>query len=145
MKVGLTVLGFHKSAVEFLVHERDILGVGVETVGIDPGQADKFDPPFPNHATILGAGKFGLASLSNLDKLPPVGAVIFAAPLKIVQGSGRSCTGLCTGFSTVKVSFSSYNQVLGTFSVVVKFYALPSHRVTSLGLNRIRLPSWRSR
>ena len=80
--------GFHKSAVEFLVHERDILGVGVETVGIDPGQADKFDPPFPNHATILGAGKFGLASLSNLDKLPPVGAVIFAAPLKIVQGSG---------------------------------------------------------
>ena len=35
-----------------------------------------------------GAGKFGLASLCNLDELPPVGAVVLAAPLKIVNGSG---------------------------------------------------------
>ena len=35
-----------------------------------------------------GASKFGLASLCNLDKLPPTGAVIFSAPLKIKQGSG---------------------------------------------------------
>jgi kynurenine formamidase len=35
-----------------------------------------------------GANKFGLASLTNLDKLPPTGAIIIAAPLKIVRGSG---------------------------------------------------------
>ncbi|HYN89213.1 MAG TPA: cyclase family protein [Ardenticatenaceae bacterium] len=80
--------GFHKSASEFLVHERDILGVGVETVGTDAGQAGTFDPPFPNHAIMHGAGKFGLASLCNLDQLPPTGAVVIAAPLKIVEGSG---------------------------------------------------------
>jgi kynurenine formamidase len=35
-----------------------------------------------------GAGKFGLASLTNLDQLPATGAVVIAAPLKIVNGSG---------------------------------------------------------
>lgn len=80
--------GFHKSASEFLARERDVLGVGVETVGTDAGQAGGFDPPFPNHATMHGAGKFGLASLTNLDKLPPTGAIVIAAPLKIIGGSG---------------------------------------------------------
>jgi len=80
--------GFHKRASEFLAHERDILGVGVETVGTDAGQAGGFDPPFPNHTTMHGAGKFGLASLCNLDQLPPTGAIVIAAPLKIVGGSG---------------------------------------------------------
>lgn len=80
--------GFHKSASEFLAHERDVLGVGVETVGTDAGQAGTFDPPFPNHAIMHGAGKFGLASLCNLDQLPPTGAIVIAAPLKIVNGSG---------------------------------------------------------
>lgn len=80
--------GFHKYASHFLAHERDVLGVGVETVGTDAGQAGTFDPPFPNHNIMHGAGKFGLASLCNLDQLPPTGAIIFAAPLKIVDGSG---------------------------------------------------------
>jgi kynurenine formamidase len=80
--------GFHKDATIFLAQERDVLGVGVETVGTDAGQAGGFDPPFPNHTLMHGAGKFGLASLRNLDQLPPTGAVVIAAPLKIVNGSG---------------------------------------------------------
>ncbi len=80
--------GFHKSTSELLAKDRDVLGVGVETVGTDAGQAGTFDPPFPNHSTMHGNGKFGLASLCNLDQLPPTGAVIIAAPLKIVEGSG---------------------------------------------------------
>ena len=80
--------GFHKSSSELLARDRDVLGVGVETIGTDAGQAGTFDPPFPNHATMHGAGKFGLASLTNLDQLPPVGAIVIAAPLKIVGGSG---------------------------------------------------------
>jgi kynurenine formamidase len=80
--------GFHPTASAFLAHERDILGVGVETIGTDAGQAGRFDPPFPNHGTMHGAGRFGLASLCNLDRLPATGSVVIAAPLKIVQGSG---------------------------------------------------------
>ncbi len=79
--------GFRRDACELLI-ERDILGVGVETVGTDAGQAGGFDPPFPNHTLMHGAGKFGLASLTNLDQLPATGAIVVAAPLKIVDGSG---------------------------------------------------------
>jgi kynurenine formamidase len=57
-------------------------------VGTDAGQAGTFDPPFPNHTTMHGAGKFGITSLINLDQLPPIGAVVIAAPLKIADGSG---------------------------------------------------------
>jgi isatin hydrolase len=35
-----------------------------------------------------GAGKFGLTQLANVERLPPSGAVVIAAPLKIVRGSG---------------------------------------------------------
>lgn len=80
--------GFHKSASELLARERDILGVGVETIGTDAGQAGRFDPPFPNHGIMHGNGRFGLASLCNLDRLPATGSLIIAAPLKIVNGSG---------------------------------------------------------
>jgi kynurenine formamidase len=80
--------GFDPACVQFLIRERDILGVGVETVGTDAGQAGGFEPPFPTHTFMHGAGKFGLTSLINLDQLPPTGAVVVAAPLKIVNGSG---------------------------------------------------------
>lgn len=80
--------GFHPDCVRFLAVERDVLGVGVETVGTDAGQAATFDPPFPAHNIMQGNGKFGLASLCNLDQLPATGAVVIAAPLKIVNGSG---------------------------------------------------------
>ncbi|HVT16998.1 MAG TPA: cyclase family protein [Thermoanaerobaculia bacterium] len=80
--------GFHRSASELLAHERNVLGVGVETVGTDAGQAAGFDPPFPSHTIMHGSGRFGLASLRNLEELPPTGALVIAAPLKIVGGSG---------------------------------------------------------
>lgn len=80
--------GFDKEASEFLALTRDVIGVGVESVGTDAGQAGTFDPPFPNHAIMHGAGKLGLASLCNLDQLPPTGSLLVAAPLKIVDGSG---------------------------------------------------------
>src|SRR5262245_59215466 len=80
--------GFDAATSKLLAEDRDVLGVGVETIGTDAGQAATFTPPFPNHAIMHGAGKFGLASLCNLDQLPPTGAVLIAAPLKIVNGSG---------------------------------------------------------
>ena len=80
--------GFHPTCSAFLAKERDIVGVGVETVGTDAGQAGGFDPPFPSHTFMHGAGKFGITSLMNLELLPPTGAIVIAAPLKIVNGSG---------------------------------------------------------
>jgi len=80
--------GFHQDTSEFLVRERDILGVGVETIGTDAGQAGGFTPPFPNHTIMHGAGKLGLASLCNLDQLPATGSLVIAAPLRLVNGSG---------------------------------------------------------
>ena len=80
--------GFHQTTSQLLAKDRDVLGVGVETIGTDAGQAGTFDPPFPNHGIMHGAGKSGLASLCNLDQLPPTGALLIAAPLKLVGGSG---------------------------------------------------------
>src|SRR5204862_2847724 len=80
--------GFEAAASKMLAADRDVLGVGVETIGTDAGQAATFNPPFPNHTIMHGAGRFGLASLCNLDRLPATGAIVIAAPLKIVNGSG---------------------------------------------------------
>jgi kynurenine formamidase len=85
---GAHTPGFHPEAVPFLAKERDILGVGVETIGTDAGQAATFNPMFPCHTIMHGSNRFGLASLTNLDQLPPTGAVVIAPPLKIVNGSG---------------------------------------------------------
>jgi len=80
--------GWSPECSRMLANDRDVLGVGVETVGTDAGCAGSFDPPFANHYFMHGSGKFGLASLCNLDQLPPTGAVVIAAPLKIRNGSG---------------------------------------------------------
>ncbi|CAN5437813.1 cyclase family protein [soil metagenome] len=63
-------------------------GWGSETVGTDAGQAFGMDPPFPAHNLMHKANRYGLASLCNLDRLPATGAVLIAAPLKIVNGTG---------------------------------------------------------
>jgi len=73
---------------KWLAEEAPIIGFGVETVGTDAGAAHSFDPPFPCHAFLLGAGKYGLTQLANLARLPTRGAVLIAAPLPIVRGSG---------------------------------------------------------
>ena len=75
-------------AVKFLVEERDILGFGTESIGTDAGQAYHLRPPYPCHSLMHGSGRYGLQCLANLDRLPPTGAVLFAAPLKIQHGSG---------------------------------------------------------
>lgn len=75
-------------AVKFLIEERDIVGFGTESIGTDAGQAYHLKPPYPCHSLMHGAGRYGLQCLTNLDVLPATGAVIFAAPLKIKNGSG---------------------------------------------------------
>jgi kynurenine formamidase len=65
-----------------------IAGFGVETVGIDAGQAGTLEPAFPVHYHLLGADKYGLTQLQGLDRLPVTGALLVVAPLPIVGGTG---------------------------------------------------------
>jgi kynurenine formamidase len=80
--------GVGASGATFLTEERNILGVGVETIGTDAGQAFREEPPFPNHAIMHGAGKYGLPGLVNLDQLPPTGAILAVSPMKVEGGTG---------------------------------------------------------
>ena len=83
--------GIDVECARWLAGEAPIVGVGVETVGTDAGKAHSFDPPFPCHQFLLGAGKYGLTQLANLERLPVTGAVLVVAPLKLVGGSGSPC------------------------------------------------------
>jgi kynurenine formamidase len=80
--------GVSVECARWLAEEAPVIGFGVETVGTDAGAAHSFEPPFPCHAALLGAGKYGLTQLQNLALLPPTGAVIVAGPLPIAGGSG---------------------------------------------------------
>ena len=78
----------------WLAGQAPVMGIGVETVGTDAGAAHSFDPPFPCHSAMLGAGKYGLTQLQNLALLPASGAVVMAGPLPITGGSGSPCRAL---------------------------------------------------
>lgn len=78
------------ASTEFVecVIARRAKGYGTETVGTDAGQAMKLKPPMPVHTLLLGADIYGMSGLQNVERLPPKGALLVAAPLKIVNGSG---------------------------------------------------------
>jgi kynurenine formamidase len=73
--------------IEYLIG-KGIVGWGSQCIGTDAGQAGGMTPPFPAHNLLHKNNCFGLASLANLSKLPPKGAILIAAPLKIKSGTG---------------------------------------------------------
>jgi len=75
--------GFGVSAAEALL-ERHVVGLGTDTLGIDPGHAREF----PVHHLALGAGLWHLEGLVNLGGLPARGATLVVGALKLVEGSG---------------------------------------------------------
>ncbi len=85
---GAHTPGPTQAAVEWLIHERQVHGFGVETINTDAGQSYAWPVPYPCHTLMHGANRFGLQCLKNLDQLPAQGAMILAAPLKIEGGSG---------------------------------------------------------
>jgi len=76
--------GFSREAAEFLVSQRDIDAIGVDTPSMDYGPSKDFIV----HQIINGADKPGLENVANLDKLPATGATLIALPMKIAKGSG---------------------------------------------------------
>lgn len=73
--------------IEYIL-SKGALGWGTQCIGTDAGQAGGMTPPFPAHNLLHKADRYGLASLANLDKLPAKGAILIAAPLKLVKGTG---------------------------------------------------------
>jgi kynurenine formamidase len=80
--------GISPQCARWLAESTSLLGVGVETVGTDAGQAATFEPAYPCHWHLHGAGKYGLTQLCNLGALPAQGALVVAGPLPIAGGSG---------------------------------------------------------
>ena len=80
--------GISPACARWIAEESPVIGVGTETVGTDAGAAHSFDPAFPCHSYLMGNGKYGLTQLQNVARLPVTGAVVIAAPLPIVAGSG---------------------------------------------------------
>lgn len=75
---------FSREAAQFLISQREIDAIGVDTPSIDYGQSKDFIV----HQIINGANKPGLENIAHLDKLPPLGAMLIALPMKIAGGSG---------------------------------------------------------
>jgi kynurenine formamidase len=76
--------GFSKEAAEFLVTQRDIAAIGVDTASMDYGPSTDFVV----HRIINGADKPGFENVANLDRLPAKGATVIALPMKITGGTG---------------------------------------------------------
>ena len=76
--------GYSAEAAKFLVEERKVKGLGIDTLSIDYG----LSKDFVVHHIVNGAGRYGLENLAHLDTLPARGFYLVAAPIKIETGSG---------------------------------------------------------
>jgi kynurenine formamidase len=81
---GLRFPGFSGDSARFLVLQRRIKAVGIDTASLDYGQSRDFIA----HQLFNGANIAGFENIANLEKLPLKGAVVFGIPMKIGGGSG---------------------------------------------------------
>lgn len=76
--------GLHPEAAAWLAENRDIKAIGLDTPSIDYGQSTLFE----SHRILFAKNILALENVANMDELPPVGATLFALPMKIEGGSG---------------------------------------------------------
>lgn len=74
--------GFSAAAAKLLV-ERDVAGIGIDTLSLDPGN----DLSFPVHNIMLAANKYQIENMNKLDALPTTGAVVVIGVLPVRDGS----------------------------------------------------------
>jgi len=79
--------GFSIDATDWLVANRNPVGIGVDTMSLDPGNSATFDV----HVGFLGTGRYGIESLANLDAIPPMGAQAIVGAIPWEDGSGSPC------------------------------------------------------
>lgn len=76
--------GLHPEAAAWLVSNRKVSAIGLDTASIDYGQSQNF----ASHVTLMGQNVPAFENVANLEKVPTVGAQIIALPMKIKGGSG---------------------------------------------------------
>jgi len=76
--------GLHPEAARWLVENRNIKVIGLDTPSIDYGQSTMFE----SHRILFDRDVPALENVANLDQLPVTGATVFALPMKIEGGSG---------------------------------------------------------
>ncbi len=76
--------GFSPEAVEFLVKERAIGGIGVDTLSLDYGPSTDFGA----HFAVLPANRWGIENLANVGRIPPKGAILFVGVPRVQGASG---------------------------------------------------------
>lgn len=76
--------GIGPEAARWLVDERRVDGVGIDTASLDHGPSADFS----THRILGGSGIFGLENVANLGQVPESGATLIALPMKIGGGSG---------------------------------------------------------
>jgi len=76
--------GFDLEAAMWLAERRDVTGLGVDTLSLDPGNSTTF----PVHLDFLATDRYGLENLNNLDKIPPRGALAYVGLIPWEEGSG---------------------------------------------------------
>lgn len=76
--------GWSKAATDFLLAERNVIGIGVDTISLDFGASTDFAV----HYSWLPAGRWGLENVANLTDVPPSGATVFVGAPKTFGGSG---------------------------------------------------------
>ena len=81
---GFHFPGFHLEAVQFLCEQRQVHGIAVDTISLDPGNSNKF----PVHHDWLGQNRWGLENVANLQEAPASGATIVVGSPKVTGGSG---------------------------------------------------------
>lgn len=80
----LSFPGFSPEVAEFLIKERKIKGIAIDTPSIDYGQSRDFKV----HQILCGAEKLALENIANLDELPEKGATLYVIPMLIKNGTG---------------------------------------------------------
>jgi len=76
--------GLHPDAAKWLVENRKINAIGLDTQSIDYGQSEFFE----THRILCAKNIPFFENVANLDKLPAIGTVVIALPMKIKGGSG---------------------------------------------------------
>ncbi len=76
--------GWSGEAVEWMLAEREISGIAIDTISLDAGNSATYDA----HRALLGAGKYGLENVANLGTVPPAGATLVVGAPKHQGGTG---------------------------------------------------------
>ena len=76
--------GFSLDAVKFLVKSRGAVGLGIDTMSAEKGATTTY----PVHQFTAKEGVYHLENLANLALVPPTGAIVVVAPIKLEAGSG---------------------------------------------------------